>query len=326
MDERQALADALARTGIDAVPVVMPTPWEVGDVTAYLFPGDPVTLIDAGVDTPPAREAVVAALSAAGREPADVARILVTHAHLDHYGGAVWLQEASGCQVLVHEDDLAMATNPDWRETERAIFPALGFTAEEVEQFFEGGDHDWPTPTFTPLADGEAFAAGSSTLRAEHHPGHTPGHVWICDEASGALFTGDYLIANHPTNAGLERDPSHPSGRAQLLEAYNRGLRELEQRDAPVLFPSHGPPITDHRALLARRLAKTERRTRSVLEALREAGTTTAVALGRRMYRDRMNTNWEVVADLAGRLDVLVAGGHATAVMGEDGVWYFTAR
>jgi glyoxylase-like metal-dependent hydrolase (beta-lactamase superfamily II) len=110
------------------------------------------------------------------------------------------------------------------------------------------------------------------------------------------------------------------------LEAYNEGLRELARRDAPVLFPAHGPPITDHKAVITRRLAKTDRRTRHVLSTLVEAGPITALALGRRMYRDRMDSNWEVVADLVGRLDLLVAEGRATTRMGEDGAWYFTAK
>jgi len=321
---RTELTEALGRAGIPAAPVVMPTPWDIGAVTAYLFAGDPVTMIDSGVDTPEGRTALTDALAAHGLSPADVRRVLVTHAHSDHFGGAIWLQAESGCEVLVHEADLAMSTDPDWQETERRIFPTLGFTAEEVERFFDGEGYEWRFPEFTPLRAGAVFVVGDAELSVEHMPGHTPGHVWITEERTGAIFVGDYLLANHPTNAGLERDPNHPSGRAQLLQQYNAGLRELARRDPAVLFPAHGPPITDHRELLTRRLQKTDRRTRNVLDALRKTGVVTAVALGRRMYRDRME-NWEVVADLVGRLDLLVAEGHATARMGEDGAWRFMA-
>jgi glyoxylase-like metal-dependent hydrolase (beta-lactamase superfamily II) len=168
------------------------------------------------------------------------------------------------------------------------------------------------------------LSVGALRLRVEHHPGHSPGHVWIVEEGSGAIFVGDYVIADHPTNAGLERDTGHPTGRAQLLEQYTEGLLDLAGRSAPVLFPGHGPPITDHATVVARRLSKSERRTRRVLRALAQGPPTSASALGRRLYRDRMS-NWEVVADLVGRLDFLVAQGRAHARLGEDGVWYFQA-
>jgi glyoxylase-like metal-dependent hydrolase (beta-lactamase superfamily II) len=184
---------------------------------------------------------------------------------------------------------------------------------------------EWRAPDFTPMEDGAVFPAGGTTLRIEHHPGHTPGHVWVVEE-SGAIFVGDYVIADHPTNAGLEIDRSQPNGRAPLLEQYNDGLRELARREAPVLFPAHGPPINDHPALIERRLAKTDRRTRGVLRALEDSPGVTALELGRRMYRSRAETSWEVLSDLVGRLDLLVAEGHATSRMGEDGAWHFQAN
>jgi glyoxylase-like metal-dependent hydrolase (beta-lactamase superfamily II) len=213
-------------------------------------------------------------------------------------------------------------TYGDSREAARDLFLPLGFDDELLRRFMDD-DFEWHTPDFAPMEDGAVFDGGGAILRIEHHPGHTPGHVWVVDDASGAIFVGDYLIADHPTNAGLEIDTSQPNGRAPLLKQYNEGLRELANRDAPVLFPAHGPPITDHSALIERRLAKTGRRTRNVLRALEDSPGVTALELGRRMYRSRAETSWEVISDLVGRLDLLVAQGHASAVMGEDGAWHF---
>jgi glyoxylase-like metal-dependent hydrolase (beta-lactamase superfamily II) len=324
-----ALRAELDRLDIAARPIVVPTPWDVGPVTAYLFIGDPVTLVDSGTNRPESIAGITAALAAEGLEPADVQRVIVTHAHSDHFGGALWLQNTYACRVLAHPDDIAISGNSDWRGSTKDLFRPLGFTDAEFEGFFFDNDNDddegfeWKAPAFAPMSDGEVFTCGESRLRIEHRAGHTPGHCWVVEERSGAIFVGDYVIADHPTNAGLEIDRTHPSGRAPLLREYNAGLRELMARDAPALFPAHGPPITGHADLIARRLAKTDRRTRHVGTALTEKPET-ALDIGRHLYRSRAEQSWEVMADVTGRLDLLVAEGRASARMGEDGVWYFT--
>ena len=57
-DVAELLQAELDRLGIPARAVVIQTPWEVGPVAAFLFPGDPVTLIDSGVDTDDGKEAL----------------------------------------------------------------------------------------------------------------------------------------------------------------------------------------------------------------------------------------------------------------------------
>ena len=331
MDDTRALAaalqDELDRLEIAARPIVVPTAWDVGPVTAYLFPSDPVTLIDAGVNTPAARDAFRDAFAAEGLEPNEVRQVIVTHAHLDHFGGAVWLQAESSCRVWLHPDDIDIADPSSWRRTNDLVFPPLGFTAQQVEEFWsDEGPHDMRAPVFSAMADGAVFETGTTRLRIEHHAGHSPGHVWVVDETSGAIFVGDYVIADHPTNAGMEVDTSQPMGRAPLLQWYNAGLRELRDRSVPALFPAHGPPITGHAALIDRRLAKSERRTRHVLEGVVRNPNSTALEIGRALYGSRPERSWEVVADLVGRLDLLVAEGRISARMGEDGAWHFTAN
>jgi glyoxylase-like metal-dependent hydrolase (beta-lactamase superfamily II) len=224
---------------------------------------------------------------------------------------------------LLHPADIEVVGDPDWKATLTELFRPLGFDDELLARFLdEEGASEWEPPSFSAMNDGDVFGCGDARLRVEHHAGHTPGHAWIIEERSGAIFAGDYLIANHPTNAGLEVDRSETTGRARMLALYNEGLRELMERDAPVLFAGHGPPIVGHRDLIARRLKKTDRRTRHVLGAL-DAEPRTALDVARRLYGSRPERSWEVMADVTGRLDLLVEQGRARSRMGEDGVWYF---
>jgi glyoxylase-like metal-dependent hydrolase (beta-lactamase superfamily II) len=323
-------ADALDRAGVRARPIVMQTPWAIGAVTAFLFPDGPVTLVDGGVNTAEGWDAISTGLEAEGLAPTDVERVIVTHAHTDHFGGAALLQEAGGCEVFLHPADIETCRPELWPETNQEIFLPLGFSEEMIGAFWggdEGDDGDgfeWRVPSFRPLEDGATFETGGAKLRVEHHPGHSPGHVWVIDDASGTIFVGDYILSDHPTNAGLEVDRTHPTGRAQLLRSYNEGLAELMARDAPVLFPAHGPPIPDHADLIRRRLEKTDRRTRHVHGALGERPQS-ALDVGRSLYGTRAEKSWEMMSDLVGRLDLLVSEGRAASRLGEDGVWYFTS-
>lgn len=323
MDLREQLQHEIDALGLRVRAIVIETAWDIGPVAAFLLPDEPVTLIDSGVDTPQGREAITAVLAGAGLRPEDVRRVLVTHMHSDHFGGATWLQQVSGCEVLIHPADLAMLESVNSKESAREMLMPLGFDEELFAKFTEH-EWTWRPPAFGVL--GERYVVGDLSLRVEHHPGHSPGHVWIVEERTGAIFIGDYLLANMPTNAGMELDRSHPMGRAPLLEQYTAGLRELRERATPLLLPAHGPPITDHVALIDKRLAKSDRRTRHVLAGLSDAGPTTVLALGRRLWGSRVENNWEVLADLVGRLDLLVSEGRATAQMGEDGSWYFRAN
>src|SRR5947208_2618427 len=107
MNELQTAIDAeLARLSIPARAIVMPTSWSVGPVVAYLFGDDPVTMIDSGLAS--GRPFVEEALDEAGRRKADVRTVIVTHSHGDHIGGAAWLQDASGCDVLLHRSEIEM--------------------------------------------------------------------------------------------------------------------------------------------------------------------------------------------------------------------------
>lgn len=72
-----------------------------------LTDGDAVTVIDTGY--PDVHGEVVASIGQVGREPADVEAILITHAHIDHTGGAERLSAVTDAPVLVHPLELAHA-------------------------------------------------------------------------------------------------------------------------------------------------------------------------------------------------------------------------
>lgn len=144
-----------------------------------------VTLVDCGLKRSPAR--IVAGLAYIGKRPRDVTRIILTHAHADHAGGASAMLGATGVAGIdAHEADadyLRQGSPPprDTTTTGGRIFdrlPASGFSPVPVASELKHGD-------LIPVAGG---------IRVVHTPGHTPGHVSLLHEASGVLITGDSIF------------------------------------------------------------------------------------------------------------------------------------
>src|SRR5262245_12703397 len=93
----------------------VPTPFYVGPVNVYLIQEDPLTLIDVGPRDDASIAALREGLSRLGHRLADIQRIVITHAHADHYGLARVVAEESGATVFIHSWDApAVLTNADF--------------------------------------------------------------------------------------------------------------------------------------------------------------------------------------------------------------------
>ena len=79
--------DSFRRGGkMDIHKIVIPTPYPVGDVNAFLVKGDALTLLDAGIKTPEAYNAIQQGIQNAGYKMKEVEQVIFTHQHPDHIG------------------------------------------------------------------------------------------------------------------------------------------------------------------------------------------------------------------------------------------------
>jgi glyoxylase-like metal-dependent hydrolase (beta-lactamase superfamily II) len=198
-----------------------------------------VTLVDCGLQKAPPK--IVAGLAAIGKRPADVQRIVLTHAHLDHAGGAAEMSRQTGAPLAIHQDDA---------------------------EYLEAGHHPRPDPstlggrlvartdqTFPPatagerLTDGQVLAVGGG-LRVVATPGHSPGHISLLHEPTGTLITGDAIF----NVLGLRYSPKPLCNDFRLSRRSAHVLGELEYDR--VAF-THGPEIrTGGREVLRRFLSR----------------------------------------------------------------------
>ena len=203
----------------------------MGDwINAFAFeePDGSLTLIDCGTKRAP--KTIVAALAALGKHPGDVQRIVMTHAHNDHAGGAAAiLEQSSATGVHAHEGDATFLT----AGARPPLDPTV--TAGRVFGRLSAGGFT-PVAVAATITDGEVLdIAGGLTV--VHTPGHTPGHVSLLHAPTGVLITGDSIF-----NMNARMRWSYAAFCTSFTQAKETAQRlaDLDYRTAAF---THGPQI-----------------------------------------------------------------------------------
>src|SRR6266511_2614045 len=248
---------------------------------------DPVTLFDCGPNTPATENALLLGLAAIGVAPEQVARIVVSHGHPDHYGMAPRLRETSGAQILVGERDLPKLADGSMLVATGRLLLQAGMPMEELVEIGERERKLGPgirpeIEEATALRGGERIAFDGFELEVLHLPGQTAGHICLYHQASGILFSGDTLLLDISPNPLLEPDPIDPTDRRRSLIEYLASLDRLSTLPLTRVFPGHGPPIEDPRAVIEEMRSHHRRRTETLAHMLDEEGKSAWVSVRRR--------------------------------------------
>ena len=170
-------------------------------------------LIDPGGDLPDL-------LAAADARGLALKAIWLTHAHIDHAGGAGQLAREKGLPIIgPHPGDQFWI---DGLAQQGAMFGVRGAEAFKPTRW---------------LADGDTVQVGRCTLNVRHCPGHTPGHVVFHSPQAKRAFVGDVLFA------GSIGRTDFPGGDLDTLLASIRE-RLWPMGDDTVFIPGHGPEST----------------------------------------------------------------------------------
>jgi glyoxylase-like metal-dependent hydrolase (beta-lactamase superfamily II) len=179
----------------------------IGDETT----GDAM-VIDPGDDI----EAIAAILR---ENKLQVKQIIITHAHIDHVGGAMKLRALTGAPILLNQNDYALLKMLDVQATWIGV-PPPGSVSIEAD-----------------MADGDTLQTGTLKASVMHTPGHTEGSVCLYFPTEKLLIAGDTLFARSIGRTDL------PGG------SYEKIMRSLHTRvltlpDDTVVIPGHGQPTT----------------------------------------------------------------------------------
>lgn len=202
------------------------------DAHVYLLDGGTeYALIDCGMGTPQAVERVLARIASVGVSPTDVDRLLLTHYHTDHAGGAALYREQLGLRVSIGADVRHALEQPDHELTQFAAAKRAGVFPP---------DYDYPPCTVDdPLADGDVRTVGRLTVQYFATPGHCAGHgsYLVTGGERPYLFAGDAVFAGGKLY--LQAIPDCD------LTASLRSVRRLGDLEFAALLPGHGAIALD---------------------------------------------------------------------------------
>lgn len=204
-----------------------PGVWYIGGndwVACYLIEtGDGLILIDAAMHE--TAYLMIDNIYKIGYKPTDIKKILITHAHLDHMGGARTMQELTGAKLYLGKRDLRYVT-------------------ERKDLLGGGGAANYTCGDITPdefYDDDKPITQGNISIRTISTPGHTPGcttMVFDVTDKNGKVLT--CAIHGGVGLNTLSREYFEQSGEpVSLRDEFIEGLKMLDKLHVDICLPSH---------------------------------------------------------------------------------------
>ena len=310
--------------------MAVPTPFLVGRVNCYLLEDDPLTLVDTGPNSGKSLDELERALGELGHRIEDLGLIVITHQHMDHLGLLEIIARRSGAEVAALdalgpylENFSASATADD--EFSMAVMRRHGVPGELATalQMVGGAFRAFGSSgqVTVPLSQGTELTLRDRTLTALQRPGHSPSDTVFWDARRQTLIAGDHLLSRISSNPLISRPLGEAvdatgagtaAERPHALIRYMDSLRETREMPARLVLGGHGPPVTEHVALIDERFRMTARRAGKIHRLLRD-GPQTAYDLANQMWGNVAVTQaFLTISEVLGHLDLLIADGRAT--------------
>ena len=186
------------------------------DSNIFLVTGENPVLVDAGTGMHSRKVLEGLNRVAPGCMPK---KIVLTHRHFDHVGGAHDLAAHFGAEIVMHEKDAQSVEDADPKSTAASMFNCQ-LRPVRVHR----------------VREGDVLSTGDHELEVLHTPGHTVGSMCLFEGSSGNLISGDTVFASGVGRWDL------PTGSKDDLE---RSVKMLLSKKPKHLFPGHGEVLQD---------------------------------------------------------------------------------
>lgn len=300
---------------------VIPLPHdEQRTVNAILVEGRPLTLVDTGLGHAASLAALQTALGRLGYHLRDIEQIVITHAHLDHFGAAAAIVAASGARVLGDAGGLNEMADfhtafEGAQHYRLGLFRQAGAPETLIEASRRWGAHyatlGEPIRVDRGLAPGDRVTMADTDWQVIAVPGHAASSIALYQSEDRQLMSGDILVGIGAANVTLHRsgDGRLPAGwQVTIIESLER----LAQLPLECVYPGHGARIDQPLAIIADRQRRTEARLQQVVGLL-QAGPLTAFEICQQLYQPPVSTSSLGLSQAIGYVDALEMRGEAVA-------------
>ena len=294
-------------------------------VNAYLLPAPSGhLLIDTCWNTEESDVALAQQLEAIGIQMEEIKRIVITHAHVDHYGLAARVLRRCNATLSMHELEEKMV-ELRYRNTEafaiesNALLRSSGVEEQYVPDPQEMVDRFDRLVLYTApdirYKGGETLVHGGFEFQIIWTPGHSPGHVCLYDPNHKIFFSGDHVLPGITSHIGI-----NPKAGPNPLDDYTRSLNELLALDVELMLPAHGPPIKGFERRLKQIMTHHSDRKDEILKLLGEQdGPANAFELVTAMkwYSKGRPTAWRTLRDFDQRLAIAEVMAHLASLVSD---------
>ena len=288
----------------------------LGYVNVYLVQGNNgYLLIDTGWNTEDAFNSLNKQLTEIGISAEDIAQILITHVHPDHYGLAGRLKHLSHAQLYLHETERD-TIKPRYVDMDSLLrqmgqrlhtngvppddLPILQTASVRMAKFVAPA-----LPDVTLYGD-ETISTGLFTFKVLLMPGHSPGHICLYEPDKKVLISGDHILPTITPNIGL-----HPLSGDNPLGDYFNSLNAAKQLDAELILPGHENPFIGLRPRIEELIQHHKQRESKILETLQtEQKTAYQISNEITWMSDTNGVSWQTLTPLHKRLAILETLAH----------------
>ncbi len=255
--------------------------------TVYVIPDEKgFSLFDVGCGGQNGLDFLLKGLAHWNLDIQDLHTVILSHAHPDHMGAMGDLLKKVQPTVMIHHLDVGSALNPsklndsfDIPLAKKQIATIPGSNPHDdfdiLDFFVDSGCTMSIAENLIKLDEGDILSLGDFEFEVLHTPGHSPGHISLFDPYKRIMLSGDLV--------GVAPAWYTPSSGGVI--GYLASLDKMEEVNAKIMLPSHGPIINNPQDAIQTIREKLLKRENILLKAL-EQGPKTFWELNTSLFRE----------------------------------------